>query len=159
MSLTCFEQPCSSSGKLVHTASRYFITFLNTTIEAVGPGSSVGIATELRAGRSEDRIPVETRFSARPDWPCGPPSSLYNVYRVFPGGKERPVRDADRSTFLVPLSRKSRAILLLPLRAVRPVQSLSACTRVHFTYKQSGRSQDVFGQAHPAIDQTAYTDA
>jgi len=31
-------------------------------------------------------------------------------------------------------SRKSRAIFLLPLWAVRPVQSLSACTRVHFTF-------------------------
>ena len=28
----------------------------------------------------------------------------------------------------------SRAIPLLPLRSVRPVQSLSACTRVHFTF-------------------------
>jgi hypothetical protein len=28
----------------------------------------------------------------------------------------------------------SRAIPLLPLWAVRPVQSLSACTRVHFTF-------------------------
>ena len=35
--------------------------------------------------------------------------------------------------FLVPWSRKSRAIPLLPLWAVRPVQSLSTCTRVHFT--------------------------
>ena len=34
---------------------------------------------------------------------------------------------------LVPWSRKSRAIPLLPLCAVRPAQSLSACTRVHFT--------------------------
>ena len=34
---------------------------------------------------------------------------------------------------LVPWSRKGRAIPLLPLRAVRPVQSLSACTRVHFS--------------------------
>jgi len=31
-------------------------------------------------------------------------------------------------------SRKSRAIALLRLWAVRPVQSLSACTRVHFTF-------------------------
>jgi len=30
---------------------------------------------------------------------------------------------------LVPLSRKSRAIPLLPLRTVRPVQNLSACTQ------------------------------
>ena len=32
---------------------------------------------------------------------------------------------------LVPWSRKGRAVPLLPLWAVRPVQSLSACTRVH----------------------------
>jgi hypothetical protein len=31
-------------------------------------------------------------------------------------------------------SRKGRAILLLTLWAVRPVQSVSACTRVHFTF-------------------------
>ena len=31
-------------------------------------------------------------------------------------------------------SRKSRGIPLLPLSAARPVQSLSVCTRVHFTY-------------------------
>ena len=30
----------------------------------------------------------------------------------------------------------SRAISLLPLWVVRPVQSLSACTRVHFTFTQ-----------------------
>jgi len=36
---------------------------------------------------------------------------------------------------LEPWSRKSRAILLLSLWAVRPVQSLSACTRVHIPEK------------------------
>jgi len=35
---------------------------------------------------------------------------------------------------LVTWSRKSRAIPLLPIWAVRPVQSHSACTRVYFTY-------------------------
>jgi len=34
----------------------------------------------------------------------------------------------------VPGSWKGRAIPLLPLWAVRPVQSLSACTRVQFTF-------------------------
>ena len=29
--------------------------------------------------------------------PWGPPSLLYNGYRVFPGSKERPGRDADPS--------------------------------------------------------------
>jgi hypothetical protein len=38
-----------------------------------------------------------------PDWPvcrfswAFPPSLLYNEYRVFPGGKERPGRNADPS--------------------------------------------------------------
>jgi len=36
---------------------------------------------------------------------------------------------------LVPWWGKSRAILLLPLWVVGPVQSLSACKRVHFTYR------------------------
>jgi len=35
---------------------------------------------------------------------------------------------------LVPWSGRSRAILLLPLWAVRPVQSLSACKRVQFIF-------------------------
>jgi len=40
---------------------------------------------------------VETRFSARPDRPWGPPSLLYNGYWVCPGGKVRPGRAADHS--------------------------------------------------------------
>jgi hypothetical protein len=36
-------------------------------------------------------------FSTCPDRPWGPPSLLYNGYRVFPGGKVRPVRAADHS--------------------------------------------------------------
>jgi hypothetical protein len=35
---------------------------------------------------------------------------------------------------LAPWSRESRAIPLLSLRTVRPLQSLSACTRVNFTF-------------------------
>ena len=59
-----------------------------------GPDSSVGIATEIRADRSGDRIPVGARYSACPDRPWGPPTLLYNGYRVFPGGKVRPGRAA-----------------------------------------------------------------
>jgi len=33
-------------------------------------------------------------FHTCPDRPWGQPSLLYNWYRVFPGGKERPGRDA-----------------------------------------------------------------
>jgi hypothetical protein len=33
-----------------------------------------------------------------PDRPWGPPSLLYNGYRFFPGGKERPGRDPEPLT-------------------------------------------------------------
>ena len=59
---------------------------------------------------------------------------MWTACYVFPGSKERPGRDAEPSHLLVPWSWKGRAIPLLPLRVVRPVQSLSACTRVHFTF-------------------------
>jgi hypothetical protein len=36
-------------------------------------------------------------FRTRPGRPWGPPSLLYNGYRVFPGGSKRPGRDADSS--------------------------------------------------------------
>jgi len=36
-------------------------------------------------------------FRTCPDRTRGPPSLLYNGYRDFPGGKERPGRDADLS--------------------------------------------------------------
>jgi len=41
-----------------------------------GPGSSVGIETELPGWTVLDQIPVGTRFSARPDRLWGPPSLL-----------------------------------------------------------------------------------
>ena len=36
-------------------------------------------------------------FCTCPDRPWGPPSLLYNGYRVFPGGKEQSGHDADPS--------------------------------------------------------------
>ena len=61
------------------------------------PGSSVGIATELRAGGSGIESRGGREFSARPDRPWGSPSLLQNGYRVFPRGKVRPGRAADHS--------------------------------------------------------------
>jgi len=51
----------------------------------------------------------------------------------FPGVKSGRGVTLTPHPLLVPWSRKSRAIPLLPLWVVRPVQSLSAYTRVHFT--------------------------
>jgi len=62
---------------------------------AYGLGSLVSIATGWTVW---DRIPVGTRFSARSDWPWGPPSLLYNGYWVFPRGKVWPGCAADHSS-------------------------------------------------------------
>ena len=62
-----------------------------------GPRSSVGIAT----GYGLDGTGIESQWKR--DFPhlsrpaLGPPSLLYNGYQVFPGGKERPGRDANPS--------------------------------------------------------------
>jgi hypothetical protein len=54
----------------------------------------------LLPGPSGDRIPVGGEiFRTCLYRPWGPPSLLYNGYRVFPGGKERPERDADPLPF------------------------------------------------------------
>ena len=113
---------------------KYILTINDHYIHPFWPGSVVAIAT----GYGLDGLGIESQwgeiFRTCPDRPWGPPSLLYNGYRVFPGCKERPGRDADPSALLVPLSRKSRVVPLLPLWAVRPLQNLSACTRVHFTF-------------------------
>ena len=54
----------------------------------------------------------------------------------FPGVKSGRGVTLTPHPLLVPWSWEGRAIPLLPLWAVRPVQSLSACTRVHFTLPQ-----------------------
>jgi hypothetical protein len=62
-----------------------------------GPGISVGIATDYGLGGLGIESRWGARFSALQDRPWGPPSLLYNGYRVFPGGKVRPGRSADHS--------------------------------------------------------------
>ena len=63
-----------------------------------GLDSSVSTVT----GYGLDGPGIESRWRGKifrtcPDRPWGPPSLLYNGYRVFPGGKEWPGRDADPS--------------------------------------------------------------
>jgi len=53
-----------------------------------GPRLLSRYSDSLRAGRPGDRIPVGGEIFRTPtDRSCGPPSLLYNGYRVFPGGK------------------------------------------------------------------------
>ena len=69
-----------------------------------GPGSSVGIMT----GYWLDGPGIESRWGR--DFPhlsrvaLGPTQPSLHGYRVFPRGKERPGRDADPSSLLVPWS-------------------------------------------------------
>jgi len=103
------------------------------TISNVGRDSSVGIATGFGLGGPgiESRSGRDFPHFSRPA--PGPTGLLYNGYRVYSGGKKRPGRDADPSPHSSAVVKKSRAIPLTPLWPVRPVQSLSVCTRVHFT--------------------------
>ena len=86
----------------------------------------------LRAGRSGDRIPVGDEIFPQTG-PGAHPAFCTLGTGSFPGVKSGRDVTLAPHPLLVPWSRKSRAIPLLSLCAVRPVQSLSACTRVRFT--------------------------
>jgi len=75
----------------------------------------------------------EARFSAPVQTdPGAHPASCTMGTRSLPEAKSGRGVTLTSHPFLVPWSRMSIAIPLLPLWAVRPVQSLSACTSVHF---------------------------
>jgi hypothetical protein len=82
-----------NQGKTSCSPCIYFILLCSLNVGRVAPS----VSDWLWAGWPGDRIPVGARFLARPNRPWGPPSLLYNWYRVFPRGKEWPGRDADHS--------------------------------------------------------------
>ena len=108
----------------------YYVHLLNT----LGPGSSVGTATEYGL----DGQVIESRWGGeifrRQHRPWGPPSLLYNGYRVFPGGRKRPERDVDPSPpSSAEVQKQSRAIPLLSLRAfVTYTKSETYLLNTHF---------------------------
>jgi hypothetical protein len=69
------------------SAAQSHLACLQVVYQHNGPGSSVGIAT----GYGLDGPGIESRlgaiFRTRSDRSWGPPSLLYNGYRVFPWGK------------------------------------------------------------------------
>jgi hypothetical protein len=75
--------------------------------------------------------PVQTDVGAHP-------ASCTRETRSFPGVKIGRGVKLTAHPLLVPWSRNSRAIPLLPLWAVRPVQSLSACTVELYFYSSYG---------------------
>jgi hypothetical protein len=89
----------------------------------------------LSAGRSGDWMPAGARFSPPIQTsPGAHPASCTMGTESFPWVKNGTGVTLTPHPFLVPWSWKSRAIPLLPLRAVRPIQRLSTCTVVRFTY-------------------------
>ena len=101
-----------------------------------GVGRVAGIGT----GYGLDGPGIESQWGARFSSPVqtGPgahPASCAMSTRSFLGVKNGRGVTLTPHPLLVPYSWKVRAIPLLPLRAVRPVQGLSACTRsaLYFT--------------------------
>jgi hypothetical protein len=91
----------------------------------------------LWAGWSGDQIPVGARFSAPVQTgPAAHPASCTMGTRSLLGVKSGRGVTLTHHPLLVLWSRKSRAIPLLPLWAIQPVQNLSGCTRVHFFMHQ-----------------------
>ena len=68
-------------------------------------------------------------FRTSPDRPWGPPSLLYNGCWVFPGGKERPGRDAD------PSPTSSTVVMKGQSYSSTPPKGRTACTELHCLYK------------------------
>ena len=107
-----------------------------------GPGSVVGIAT----GYGLDGPGIESRRGSRFSAPVqtGPgahPASSTMGSVSFPGERAAGAWRWPLTPFKCRWSWKSRAIPVLPLWAVRPVQSLRACTRVHFTFLSNNSSR------------------
>ena len=109
--------------------------FSGSLVLGSGPGSSVGIATgyELDSPGIESRWGRDFSHLSRPALRITQPACTMGT-GSFSGDKSGRGVTLTPHPFLAPWSRKSRGIPLLPLWAVRPVQSLSACTRVHFTF-------------------------
>ena len=109
---------------------RLYLCIYKVQRKKCGPGNSVGIATELRAGRCGDRIPVGTRFSASiQTGPGAHPASCTMGTGSFPVVKSsRGVTlttveiylysPMGRTVFTEPQCLYSTAIPLLPLWAI-----------------------------------------
>ena len=114
--------------------SKFFVALQHKSV------SSVGIAT----GYGLEGPGIESLWGARFSAPVqtgsgAHPASCTKGTGSFPGVKNGRGVTLTPHPLLVPWSWKGRAIPLLPLWTVRPVQSLSACTRVTFTFSFTGK--------------------
>ena len=111
------------------------------------PGSVVGTAN----GYGLDGLGIESRWGrdfphlSRPALGFIQPPTMGTG--SFPGVKSGRGVTLTPHPLLVSWSRKSIAIPLLSLLAVRPVQSLSACTSVQFTFTHTFMSTSILDHA------------
>ena len=128
--------------KILNSTNAYSRTtsLVGSCITICGPGSAVGIAT----GYGLDSLGIKSQWRrdflhlSRPAL-APPPAFCTMGTGSFPGVKSGWCVTLTPHPLPVPWSRKSRAIPLLPLWAVRPVQS---AVQVHhnFTYTQKNYS-------------------
>ena len=118
------------------TMVHFTFTYTSTPLWAVRPVQSLSACTTVHFNFTYTSTPLMDRTA------CTEPQCLYNgalylylyLYSPYgPYGLYRASVSVKRCT--LPLS-----IPILPLWAVQPVQSLSACTRVHFTFTYTSTS-------------------
>jgi len=85
---------CPTHTKNAHTDNK---STSDITVNTINTMLLLGIATGYRLDSQGSNPSGGEIFCTCPDLPWGPPSLLYNGYRVFPGGKEQPRRDTDPS--------------------------------------------------------------
>jgi hypothetical protein len=146
----CHTETCSIPGEV--TGPKFLFVLFNFSVVLLCkywrkksssgiPGSTVVIATGYRL----DGPGIESRWGrdfphlSRPALGTTQPPVQW-VPGLSRGVKERPGVTLTFYPLLLPWSWKGRAIPLLPLWAIRPVQSLSDCTRVHFYKSTSDKS-------------------
>ena len=112
------ERPGSITCHWYSSFPKYF----GIPLSLCGPGSSVCIVT----GYGLDGPGIEPRWDET--GPGSHPAYFTNGTGSFPGVKSDQGVALTPHSLLVPWSRKSRTISLLPLWAVRPVQCLNAST-------------------------------
>ena len=135
------------------TGYRVIFTFLGDYRTICGPGSSVGIATELRTGQSGIGSRWGRDFPPFQNGPGAHPASCKMGTGSFPGVKCGRGVLLTTHPLLVPRSRKSRAIPLPTLWAKK------ACNRDYFIFTfYRTISQDCnhrFSQRWPDFDPRA----
>ena len=123
------ENPYLRAGKKALNA---FTVILQASDE--GRDSSVGIATDYGLDGPGIEFQWGRNFQ-HPSRPAlGPTQAPVQWVPGFSGVKSGRSETLNPHPLLVPWAWNGRAIPLLPLWAVRPVQNLIACTRVHFTF-------------------------